>query len=114
MYKLAYSPKSLEDLQSVKDIISERHGQDTATLTIKKMINTIRRLEQFPYSGRELSRISEVQTSYLYLFTEKNYVFYRIDGDTVRIVRILNERQDFMQILFGISTVSNTDEYNSN
>ena len=32
--------------------------------------------------------------------------FYRIEGDTVRVIRILNEKQDFFQILFGISSIS--------
>lgn len=111
MYRLTYSPKSLADIKDIKCSISESYGVDTAKLTLKKIINSIGRLKQFPNSGQELSRIIDVQTDYWYMFTEKNYVFYRIEGSIVRIVRVLNERQDFMQILFAISTISDDDEY---
>jgi len=110
MYQLSYSPKSLEDLENIKCNISERHGVDTAKRMLKKMISDIRRLEQFPSSGQDLSRIIAVQTDYWYLFTEKNYVIYRIEGSIVRVVRVLNERQDFMHILFGISSISDEEE----
>ena len=47
-----------------------------------------------------------------YIVVEKNYVFYRIEEDYVRIIRVLNEREDFMRILFGIITTSeDTEEY---
>ena len=106
MYKLSYSPKSLEDLKNIKLYVSERHGSDTSKRILKKIIGEIKRLEQFPNSGVDLSRSLQEQTDYWYLFTEKNYVFYRIEGSIIRVVRVLNERQDFMQILFGISTIS--------
>lgn len=109
MYQLSYSPKSLDDLENIKYIISERHGIDIAKRILKKMISEIRRLEQFPNSGQNLSRSIEVQTDYWYLFTEKNYVFYRIEGNIVRVMRVLNEKQEFIQILFGISSVSDEE-----
>lgn len=110
MYQLAYSPKALEDLENIKCNISERHGGDTAKRIIKKMVREIRRLEQFPSSGQDLSRIIEVQTDYWYMFTEKNYVFYRIEGSIVRVLRVINEKRDFMQILFGVSHISDEKE----
>ena len=45
-----------------------------------------------------------------YIVVEKNYVFYRIEEDYVRIIRVLNEREDFMRILFGIITTSEDTE----
>ena len=33
----------------------------------------------------------------------RDYVFYHLELDTVRIVRILNEQQDYMMQLFGLS-----------
>ena len=49
-------------------------------------------------------------TDYHYLVVKPNYVFYRIKCDTVRVIRILNENQDFLQILFGISSMSEEGE----
>ena len=36
--------------------------------------------------------------------------FCRVEGDTVKVIRILNEKQDFLQILFGISSISEEGE----
>jgi plasmid stabilization system protein ParE len=35
---------------------------------------------------------------------QKNYIFYRIELDEIRIVRVLSELQDDMKQLFGISS----------
>ena len=48
-------------------------------------------------------------TEYRHLFSAKKYVFYHLEFDKVRIVRVLNEQQDFMQQLFGISSDSDED-----
>lgn len=40
-------------------------------------------------------------TDYFCLFIRPNYVFYRVDTDAIYIIRILNQRQDFMNILFS-------------
>lgn len=109
MYQLFYSPNALEDLENIKSNISVSYGVDTARIILKKMTTGIRRLEQSPNSGQNLSRIIDAQTEYWYLFTEKNYVFYLIEENSVRVVRVLNEKQNFMQILFEISVCSDDE-----
>ena len=52
--------------------------------------------------GEDLSETVKAGEGYRFLFCRKNYIFYRIEGDTVRIVRILNEKREFVRILFGI------------
>ena len=52
----------------------------------------------------------EYPTDYHYLVVKPNYIFYRVEGDTVRVIRILNEKQDFLQLLFGISSISEEGE----
>ncbi len=52
----------------------------------------------------------EVPTDYRYLFTEKNYVFYYLEADKIRVVRILNEQQDYMVQLFEIRREPVTDK----
>ena len=110
MGKVEYSPKALEDLQRIKAYIIENFGVDTAKKVLGKITASVRRLETYPVLGVALGRMIDVPTDYLYILIEKNYVFYRIEGNIVKIVRVLNERQDFMQILFGIHTSSEEDE----
>lgn len=106
MLKVKYSPAALEDLQYIRDYILDNWGEDVATKVLKKITSDIRRLEQYPLSGVDLGKIIDAPTEYQYLFSEKNYVFFRIELDSIRIVRVLNERQNYMQHLFGISSES--------
>ena len=76
----------------------------------KEIATTVRQLEMFPDEGPYLQDLIEYPTDYHYLVVKPNYIFYRIEGDTVRIIRILNEKQDFLQILFGISSISEEGE----
>ena len=104
MGKVEYSPNALEDLQKIKAYIIENFGVDGAQKALGKITASVRRLEEYPALGVALGRMIDVPTEYMYIFIERNYVFYRIEGNIVQIVRIINERQDFMQILFGIHT----------
>ena len=110
MPRLIYAPKALNDLQEVKAYVAEQFGGDKAKACIKEITSTARQLEIFPQEGPCLEDIIEYPTDYRYLVVKPNYIFYRIEGDIVRIIRILNEKQDFLQILFGISSVSDESE----
>ena len=103
MPKVVYSPAALEDLQLIRDYIEDKWGENVAIRILRKMTSDIRRLEQYPSSGVDLSKLTKVPTQYRYLFSEKNYIFYRIELDEIRIVRVLSELQDYMKQLFGIS-----------
>lgn len=110
MGKVEYSPKSLEDLHRVKKYIVENYGDEVGKKVLLKITTNIRQLEKFPASGVVLAGIVDVPTDYLYLFIAKNYIFYRIEGEAVLIIRVLNEQQDYVQILFGISSSSENEE----
>ena len=108
MPNVEYSPKALDDLLHISDYITENWGEKVVKQKLKKITTDIRRLEQFPLSGVNLGKIIDVTTDYFYIFTEKNYVFYYLEIDKIRIIRVLNERQDYIKHLFGDSSV--TDE----
>ena len=106
MPKLIYAPRALDDLQGIKTYVAGQFGESRAKASVKEIILTVRQLELFPEEGFRLEDMIEYPTDYRYLVIKPNYVFYRVEGDVVRIIRILNERQDFLQILFGISSIS--------
>ena len=83
---------------------------DKAKTGVKEITSTARQLERFPEEGPRLDELIGYPTDYRYLVVKPNYVFYRIEGDTVRVIRILSERQDFLQILFGICSTSEEGE----
>lgn len=106
MMKIKYTPKAREDLRNIKETIKERFfNEELAIKILSEITKTIRDLETFPQMGRNLSELVEIPTEYRYLFCSHNYVFYRIDKENIFIIRVLNEKQDYMRILFGISEV---------
>lgn len=110
MKKLSYTPKSLDDLQNIKTNIAVKHGKEIAEKIIGNLTASIRQLEIFPKKGQKLEDMIQYPTNYRYFVVKKNYVIYRIDNEDIKVIRILNEKQDFMQILFKISSVSDENE----
>ena len=101
--ELYYTPKARNDLLQIKESIIEKFDDENlAKKILRKMTETVRQLITFPYLGQELSGITGIYTDYRCLFCEKNYVFYRIEADRVCVIRVLNERQDYMRIMFGV------------
>lgn len=105
MYKIQYSQKAKDDLLIIKSYIKGEFGEDIAIKSMKKITQKIRNLEEHPLSGNPLSNMIDVPTDYLYLVTQKNYVFYRNEDKVVKIIRVLTQRQNFMRILFGVIEV---------
>ncbi|AGA68336.1 plasmid stabilization system protein [Desulfitobacterium dichloroeliminans LMG P-21439] len=110
MGKVEYSPKAQEDLWKIRAYIIENFGIDTAQKALVKITASINRLGEYPLLGVSLSKMFDVSTDYMYLFCGKNYVFYRIEGNIVKVVRVLNEQQDFLRVLFEIYIDSDEDE----
>ena len=80
---------------------AELENPAAAFNTVSKIMKTIRGLESFPDSGSLLSPILEMPTVYRFLVSGSYLVFYRHEGDSVYIVRVLYGRRDYMKILFG-------------
>ena len=102
--QIYYTPEALEDLQNVKSSIIETFfDEKLAVDTLKSITKSVRNLEMFPYIGKELFLSGGIATGYRYLFSKHNYVFYRVEQDMVRVIRVLHECQDYMRVLFGIT-----------
>jgi addiction module RelE/StbE family toxin len=102
MPKIQYSKAALRDLRQIHEYVSDNWGKDTAALIMKRILSKVKDLEQHPGLGVNLGKMLDFPTNYRYLFIEKNYVFYHLKDDAIYIVRITNERQDFIRLLFGI------------
>ena len=101
--ELYYTPRARNDLVNIKESVIEKFDdEDLAKKILRKMTETVRQLITFPYLGQELSGITGIYTEYRCLFCEKNYVFYRVEENRICVIRILNEKQDYMRILFGV------------
>ncbi|NLI90497.1 MAG: type II toxin-antitoxin system RelE/ParE family toxin [Epulopiscium sp.] len=107
MYKIEYSPMALEDLKKISKYIRDNWGENAEKRILKKITSDIRNLGQYPALGAELGKMIDVPTKYRYILSEGNYIFYYLDSDRIRVVRVINELQDYIQQLFGDNLETN-------
>ncbi|MBC8543389.1 type II toxin-antitoxin system RelE/ParE family toxin [Clostridiales bacterium NSJ-32] len=82
-------------MQQAKAYITEELCNEQAA------VDTIAYISGFPESGAPLSSIVGFETDYRILVCGNDTALYRIENQTVNIVRVLYGRRNSMQILFG-------------
>ncbi|MEI6484670.1 MAG: type II toxin-antitoxin system RelE/ParE family toxin [Sphingomonadales bacterium] len=79
------------DLDALIDDGAARFGPDAALAYAETIATALRRLETFPQSAPEVEwRADGVRK----LTIGQHLAFYRIEGDVVRILRILHQRME--------------------
>ena len=101
MYTIQFSPLAKEDLMKIKAYLEDEFDRKIASEKIKQLLKSIKRFEGFPLMGRPLLSIIDIPTDYMYFVVDRNYVFYRLEQETVKIIRIIDTRQNYIDILFG-------------
>ena len=104
MKKIKYTPDAADKLREIKKTIAQQYGTDKAKEIVKTMTDAIRGLCDNEKKGPEVSQMFDAVTDYRYLFVSKNYVFYRIEDEYIRIINLYHEKEDFMWQLFSIDT----------
>ena len=104
MHKIRFSPEAANDLEQTKNYITEELGSESSAIrTVSDILGRIRTLGDFPQIGAPLSSIVKIDTDYRFLVCGNYTAFYRVDGETVFIIRVLYGKRNFMEILFGRS-----------
>lgn len=101
MVKIQFSPLAKDDLVKIKAYLAEAFDDEIASEKIKQLLDSIRKFEMFPLLGRPLMNVIDIPTDYMFFVVEKNYVFYRLEQKTVKIIRIIDTRQNYIDVLFG-------------
>ena len=99
---IRYTPEALRDLLEMKEYICVilQNPKAAARIT-KEILDSCGQLMQFPEMGMSLDARTGAKTGLRCLRCGKRIAFYRIDGETVSVARILDGRQDYLRILFG-------------
>ena len=109
MKHIVFSPEALNDLEQIKNYLLDRFGEKTAEKNIRTVLKEIRTLESYPFKGSGVWERYGIDSEYHYIYTNKNYVFYRVDSDVIKVIRVLDARRDFLKILFG-KTIQSDDK----
>ena len=101
MFEVKVSPQAAEDLLEIKDYIeNELQNPLAAQNTILKIVETYEGLSEFPEIGIPVEKYVNFPTDYKFVLANNYSIFYRIQDEIVRVVRILYSRRDFIRILF--------------
>ena len=110
MREVKYSLDASEKLKRIKQYVRQEFGIDIAKKVIREVKKSISDLKKFEYKGVSVESALGIPCDYRMLYIRRNYVFYKVEGDFIKIVDIYNEKEDFMWELFGIKTTSEEAE----
>ena len=105
MKQIKYTPDAADKLRYINKSISLKYGSIKAKTVIRSITHAIRDLANNEQKGPSVEKIFGIVSNYRYIFVCKNYIFYNIENDCIRIINIYNEKEDFMWSLFGIDTI---------
>lgn len=100
--RLRYTPKAREDLRRIEQYIAVNLcNADAAKHIITNILKACSRLKEQPDIGIRLSEKTGRSTKIRYIICGKHLAFYLIEDQMVSIIRILDSRTDYMQIIFN-------------
>ena len=97
-------------MKKLRSELTEKFGNDVSQKALKIITTAARNLLNFEDKGIAVSAMYDVECDYRYLYVKHNYLFYRIEKNKIIIVEMFDEREDFMQKLFGIISISKGEE----
>lgn len=98
-YKLRISEQAHKDIESIYNYVL-KDGITIAKKQAELIYSSLENLELFPEMGANLANHTTKKNDYKFLSIKKTYVvFYKIEGDEVRVMRIFRGEQDYLQQL---------------
>jgi addiction module RelE/StbE family toxin len=111
MYELRINPVAKQDLFEIKEYITKELDNPTAAVNVvTNIIESYKKLKDYPMLGVELSSKINIETDYRYLISGDYIVFYKYDAVYVSIYRILYSRRDYVKVLFNEELHSNKEQ----
>lgn len=101
MYNLFITDEARNDLREIRKYISvDLDNAKSAASIVGNIVRKMGQLRDFPEIGTPLSALINTKTDYRYLVCGSYNVFYRVETNAVKIIRVLHARRNFMAILF--------------
>ena len=85
MIEIIWSPRSLRDVESIRDYIVHDSPR-IAALVVERIFNTVERLKVFPESGRKVPERNDPEIREV--ISAPYRIVYRLREDTVEIVTV--------------------------
>ena len=108
--KIVYSPDSLEDLKLIKKRLTWQFGKEKCRENIDIVKNGIKKLAEYPKAGVSTKDKWDIDSKYYVIYVHHNYVFYFVDDEYIKIVNIIDEREDVIWRMFRIGLNDRPDK----
>jgi toxin ParE1/3/4 len=89
--RAALRPRARRDLEDIWDHTAKTWGPAQAEIYLRQIETSLATIAQEPMIGRACD---EIRAGYRKFPAGSHIVFYRIDADTIDVVRILHQRMD--------------------
>lgn len=102
--RILWRPAAIADLQNTLKYIKYNLKNPSAAKALRdRVFNSVALLTENPHMGASLKSKFELEDDihYRYIIVSKQIVFYEIVNDTIEIVRVLDGRTDYMNVLFS-------------
>lgn len=97
MYRVRYSRLAVHDLTEIADYLEREADQRVARLVLQRIRLKLRSLERDAHRYRERNELGNGRRAVL---IGAYIAFYRIDGSTVYVLRILHGARQYMPHMF--------------
>ena len=98
MAKVVITPKAFQDLEEIQTFIA-RDNEETARKYVDQILKKLEGLSEHAHLGISLKRKWGIPTSYHFIICQTHLALYKIEGDFVRVYRVLHGKQDYLAIL---------------
>jgi len=96
-HKLVILKEALQDIDSISDHLILFSGAESARKTINSILDSISKLEEFPYMGARHNYPILADQEYRKLVCGEYVAVYKVIEDTVFIYRIVKWKTDYIQ-----------------
>lgn len=98
MMRIIFTPKAIEDLEEIKSYIA-KDSEENALNYVRRIFDKIDKIADNPDFGISLERKWGIPTNYRMLICESHLAFYKVEGNNVRIYRVLHSKRNCISIL---------------
>lgn len=99
--KLRYTPQARADLRAIRAYIAQTLANPQAAERItRQLLQSCQRLKAYPKLGLTLADKLSIKADLRCLVSGNYLVFYRVEPEYVSVIRILDGRTDYLQVLF--------------
>ena len=104
MKKLMYTPDYKEKIIQLRNDLDMQYGKETRKKVLSEIDHRIQQLKTFSYLGVSVREKYSVDCDFYYVYVAHNLVFYQVEEDSVKVLNMYNEREDYIIKFLGSVT----------